>query len=371
MRRPHEWLTVTLPHYFSAWLLHAYHRPFQFLLGLVVLPLFIVVFATHEINVALGRQQALHNLQITAQLGAQLVHETLDRTVLFEEMVASVPGFAEAVRARDLGKIAQVLGWSFASVPSGSTMVSVISPDGMIIACYPADADRVGRDVTGEDAFQGARSAGQHPYISGVYLREVSWSEKVIGIALPLVEEDRVVGFLHVQYRADAVRSWFQRTRVDPSGFLYVVDRQQRLVTYPFQVLPGRPKVVSDWPTVAEPLTPEGRQMVYRDPTTGERWLAGIHPVGEVGATADTGWRVVAVQPERAIYHIMNRVFWPMGALVVILVILVMAVSLRWVQLQAFSMRLLRQNAKLLKQMQQQRTLERGTFPDKKGQGGA
>jgi len=364
MSRPHEWLTVTLPNYFSAWLLHAYQRPFKFLLGLIVLPLLIITMATHQVNVTLGRQQALHNLHVTAELGAQLVHEALEKTVLFERLVASEPGFTEAVRARDVGNITHILGRSFQYVPAGSTMVSVISPAGTVMAAYPDDAERPGRNVTGEDLFRGAGSTGHSPYISAVYLREVSWAEKVIGIALPLVDEERVIGFLQVQYRVDTVKSWFQKLRVEPLGFLYVVDHQQQLVTYPFQVLPGRPKVVSDWPTVTEPLHPEGTRIIYRDPTTNDRWLAGISPVG------DTGWRVVAAQPERAIYQLVNRVFWPMGVLVVVLLVLVMAVSLRWVQLQAFSMRLLRQNAKLLKQLQQRRTLERGKLPDAP-QGGA
>jgi hypothetical protein len=136
------------------------------------------------------------------------------------------------------------------------------------------------------------------------------------------------------------------------------------LVAGPFQVLPGRPKVVSDWPTVAQPLSPQGAAIQFNDQRTGERWLAGIYPVGT------TGWRVVAVQPERAVFLLLHRVFWPMGLLVALLLGLVIIVGLRWVQLQTFSLQLLKQNAKLLKQLQQRRTLEQGKPPKSPGGSG-
>jgi len=50
MGKLRELFTETLPSAFAAWLLAAYRRPLTFLLSLVVLPLVIIFFITHNIN---------------------------------------------------------------------------------------------------------------------------------------------------------------------------------------------------------------------------------------------------------------------------------------------------------------------------------
>jgi hypothetical protein len=151
----------------------------------------------------------------------------------------------------------------------------------------------------------------------------------------------------------EEVKSWLQKIRVDTEGFLYVVDHHQQLVVYPFQILPGKPKVVADWPPVAQPLTDTGSTLAFRDRRTGRQWLAGVHPIGAIG------WRVVAVQPEGAALRVLYRTLWFLGVVVAALALLLMAVSLRWAKVQESSLRLLQQNTKLLRDLQQQQTLQR------------
>lgn len=356
MPRPHDWLTVALPRYYSAWMLAAYRRPLALLSSLVLVPLAVVLLLTHRVNMSLGRTQALHNLRVTAQLAAQAVQETFDDTVLYEQMLLAQPGFVEAVRTRDVPLIHRALERVFALAPDAD-LVTLVTPDGKVLTTHPEHPARLGRDVSADDAFAGAQAAPEGPYVSAVYLHDASRTHKVVAVALPVRHEEATVAWLQVQHRVEAVRQWLQKIRVEPEGFLYVVDHRQQLVVYPFQVLPGRPKVVADWPTVALPIGPEGTTLAFTEARTGERWLAGVAPVGR------TGWRVVAVQPAAAIVRILHRVMWPMGVAIGLLVLLVLAVGLRWVQLQAFSLRLLKQNAKLLKQTQQRRTLERGKPP--------
>jgi hypothetical protein len=155
----------------------------------------------------------------------------------------------------------------------------------------------------------------------------------------------------------EEIKSWLQKLRVEPEGFLYVADHRGQLVVYPFQVLPGKPRSVTDWPPVAVPLGEEGASLIFRG-SSGKRWLAGIHPVG------DTGWRVVAVQPEAAALRVLSRTLWPTAGLVALLMLLLVILSLRWARLQNSTMDLLRQNTKLLKQMQQRRALGPGKEGD-------
>jgi hypothetical protein len=107
---------------------------------------------------------------------------------------------------------------------------------------------------------------------------------------------------------------------------------------------------------VAAPLTdPAGTTLVFHNDRDNSQWLAGIAPVG------DTGWRVVAVQPERAALRVLRQMLWPMGLVVGVLGVLLFGISLRWAKVQQSSLLLLRQNTKILRQLQQRKTLGPGS----------
>ena len=349
MARVRDWLTVQIPEYFSAWLWRAFRRPRRFLLFLVILPLVIVGIVTHRVNVTLAQEQALQHLGVTARLAAAIVQETLEATLRAERILLAQPGFDSAVQRGDRQSITQHLEDALPFIPRVDLAV-VMSPEGVIIAAYPDEVGLVGRDVADTDAFKGAKHRRQ-PYVSAVYLREGPQIEKVVGVVHPIEIGGTVVGLLQLQHRVEEVKSWLQKIRLDPEGFLYIVDHHQQLVVYPFQVLPGPPRVVRDWPTVRSALSADGGTLTFRDAQHRKQWLAGLFPVGR------SGWRVVAVQPERAALRSVRRIFWTLSLLAGALMMLVIAISLRWAQLHAFSLRLLRQNAKLLKQLQQRRIL--------------
>jgi hypothetical protein len=350
------WITVRLPATFSNWMLKAYRRPVQSILGLVILPLAVLFLSTQLINISLWRKQTLRNLGVTAKLASEIITGSLEETFRFEDLLIARPEFVEAVRLGDEPSISRQLGEILNLLPPVDQAM-VVSLSGRVIAAYPSQPELLGQDVSAQDAFAGASRDGWQPYISAVYLRggpELEQMEKVVGVSLPVMDGETVVGLLQFQHRVEEVKSWLQKIRVDPEGFLYVVDHRQQLVVYPFQILPGKPKVVADWPPVAQPLTDdEGSTMAFRDPRTGRRWLSGIHPIGAIG------WRVVAVQPEGAALGVLYRTLWFLGVVVAALALLLVAVSLRWAQVQESSLRMLQQNTKLLRDIQQQQTLER------------
>jgi hypothetical protein len=360
-----EWATLTLPSLFSAWLLQAYRRPLKFLVGLVIVPLALIFLTTQLMNVALWRQQTLRNLQVTARLAAEIVEGSLGETFRFEEMIAAQPGFVEAVQRGERSTLTRQLIGSLTLIPHVDRAL-VTSAEGKVLATAPDQPELIGTDVSQSEPFQGARRGGWHPYVSAVHLREGPEIEKVVGIVLPILHDGTPAGLLQLQHRVETVKLWLQKIRIDPQGFLYVVDHEDQLVVYPFQVLPGKPKAVSDWPPVALPLSPDGGSLAFRDARTGRRWLSGVYPIGELG------WRVVAVQPEAAALSVLHRVLWPTGILVGLLCVLLALVSRQWAKLQESSLRLLSQNTKLLKQLQQEETLKRmrGSGPSAGGAGG-
>lgn len=316
-----------------------------------------IVGLTQYYNVRLSRQQALHNLHITARLAAQAIDQTFETTLLCERLIAGQPAFTDAVVRRDGEQVAQQLQEPLQFIP-GATKALVTDPHGTTIGSYPHLRTQPGIDPALDDGMRGAQEHGWHPYVSAVHVDEGDLTEKLVDVSLPIHHGDAIVGILIIEYRVEAVKSWIQRIRVDPEGFLYVVDHHDQLVVYPFQVLPGKPKVVSEWPPVAQPLTAHGQTLTFRDARGHRQWLAGVYPIGT------TGWRVVAVQPEGAVLRLLHQVLWPMGVLVGLLALVLILIGSRWVKLQASSLQLLNQNTKLLKEFQQQQMLKKGPTPN-------
>jgi len=333
----------------AGWLLRAYRRPLAAFMIFVVLPLGAAVLCTHEVNSAFGRQRALHNLSMTARLGALAVQETLEELVLFEQLTGSRPDVLAAVARRDAPALTKILREGLAFMPHVHA-VRVTDPEGAVLAAVPEAASRASTDEERKAFWQDA-GASLRVYLSPVHVSDDDPDEKIVELWWPLLDQGRRSGVVQLAFRIEAVRAWIQKIRVDPEGFLYVVDHRQQLVVYPFQVLPGRPKMVADWPPVAHPIAGESDAIVFAHQRTGDTWFAGIAPVG------DTGWRVVAVQPEAALVRMMHRVLWPMALAAAFLLGLLLLVGLQWVRVQAFSLQLLQKNAKLLKQLQQRRTL--------------
>ena len=333
-------------------MLRAYRRPLPFLLGLLVLPLICVGVAIYDINVPVWRAQSLHNLGVTARLGAEILDETLNESVRFAANLADDPGLVDAIRRNDAAQLTERLRHAL-SFASHLDLAMVLSPEGVVLGSTD-EAEGVGRDLRDSEAFGQARSHQWRPTISAVYYQDTPRPEKLVSVIVPITSRETVVGLLLVQHRVETIKSWMQKLRVEPDGFLYVVDHRDQLVVYPFQVLTGRPKTVSLWPPVAAPAPPEGATLSFDNAKDGRRWLAAVHPVG------DTGWRVVAVQPETAALGTLYRIFWALGGLGLLLLGLTTLTILRWVNTHNLSLHLLRQNAKLLKHVQQQRTIDRG-----------
>ncbi len=332
-------------------LLSAYRRPRAFLLGLVVIPLLTVLVLTYVVNISAARRQALGHVDVAARLGAEILSETLEETFRSARQLAAPPAFVDDVQRADRDALERRLEDALAFMPRVDA-AAVINPQGTIIAAAPKELNWVGRDVSRDEPFVGSKAAGWDLYLTSVYLREGPGVEKVVSVMWPVWSGDTLVGLVQLQHRVEDVKSWLQKIRLDAGGYLYVVDHRQQLVVHPLQLLPGRPKAVGDWPTVSEELGPGGSRFTYRD-ADGVRWMAGVHPVGS------TGWRVVAVQTEQGALRPLYAIFWSLGAVAGVLLLLVVLIVVQWARLHAFSLRLLRQNAKLLKQGQQRRLTDR------------
>ena len=339
-------------------MLRFYRRPMLFLFGVVVLPLALTVSAVYRIQRQLVLEQSLQHLAVTAWLAAEIVERTLAQTLQIEALLAQEPDVQLALKRGDAEALSQRIVRLLGLAPA-LREAAFVRADGTVLAAVPPND--LGASVAETSWFQQTRG-GDTPLISPVYLAD---GRKVISVATPVFGSSaELLGVLHVLYGVDDVRAWLQTVRVEPDGFLYVVDHQQQLVVHPRQILPGRPKRVADWPPVAASLDAGAAQLTFQEPRTRRTWLAAAHPVGQ------RGWRVVATQPRREALRTVHRIFLWLGVLLLAVLAMVLLVCRRWVRMHDFSLHLLRQIAKLLRQVQQQRTLGRRK-PDARGGGEA
>jgi hypothetical protein len=346
--RLRQWLTVTLPQQFSAWLLQSYRRPVRLFLLVVALPFSLILGTTYAVSVSLWRAQTSENLRVMARLGSEILAETLDETLVLEQFIAGQPSFAGAVRRGDPEELRRAL-TELSRFMRRVSMLMVLNPEGRVLAAAPDPHRITGTSLAAQEPFQAMQRERWQPTVSGVYLREGPELEKVVAVGWPVYEEERLVGALLVEQRIEDIKSWLQKIRVEPRGFLYVVDQHDQLVVFPFQKVPGKPLPVSNWPPVAHPPGEHGGTLMFRSERTGESWLAGLYPVGRIG------WRVVTVQPERAALKTLRGVLSVLGGLALAAIGLVALVGSRWLRVHAFSLSLLKQNANMLRRMQQQR----------------
>jgi C4-dicarboxylate-specific signal transduction histidine kinase len=139
--------------------------------------------------------------------------------------------------------------------------------------------------------------------------------------------------------------------RIEPDGFLYVVDQQHQLVTYPFQVLPGKPKNVSSWAPVTAAIGSEGTLVRFQQGLPARAWTAAVVRVEPLG------WRVIAQQPDAAMLAPFHRLVTTCFGFLLAVLMLVSLLLARWARLHRTTLGLMAKQASLLRRSEQRRKL--------------
>lgn len=352
-----RWSWTTFP----SWFLTLYRRPRIFLtvLGIPLIAACAWLYTVHERQ---WRAQASHHLAVAARLAARTIHEELTRTRQIEDAVASRPGFIASVKRRDRTSLDNALTMLLDVTPM-IDRVSVTEPTGKPLAEVGApltDAERESaREPQEESQAPSARAPDPLPVpdeaqlVSGVHLRDAASGEKVVGVSTPVRDGPTTIGMLQVQYRLQEISRWLEKIRIEPAGFLYVVDQEGRLVAHPYQLLPGQPKDVSRWAPVAGSTSTLGTFIRFAQGAARQPWTAAVVSIEPYG------WRVVAQQPDSAMLKPFRRLVGSFVLLVGLLAGVITWLVLRWVHLHSVTLRLLAQQTQLLKLSEQRRLVER------------
>ncbi|MDP3722357.1 MAG: cache domain-containing protein [Candidatus Omnitrophota bacterium] len=330
------------------WLLWLYRKPWValelFLIGPLV-AMGVWVYAAQERQ---WRAREGEDLLVAARLAARIIDEELMRTRHMQEAVAARPGFLEALMRRNENTLTTYLHILLEAVPM-LDRASVTDAAGQALA-------EVSSMRSGTDGDAGASQepsltplALQQQPVSGVYLRDEASGEKMVRVSSAVHAGPQLVGAVQVQYRLRELSRWLEKVRVEPAGFLYVVDREGHLVTYPFQLLPGKPKDVSGWSPVAHHASAQGRLLRFRHGAPARPWTAAVI------ALEPYGWRVIAQQPDAAMLQPLHRLLGSCTALLILLGSLMGFLARRWAHLHETALRLLAQQARLLRISEQRR----------------
>lgn len=337
-----------------SWFLALYRHPLAFLSLLLAIPLIAVCGWIAVANERQWRSREAEDLVVAARLASRIVDDELTRTHHIERAVASRDDFRRAVQQRDAALLRSFL-QTIADITPMIRRVAVVDAEGRVIAGVPPEP-------AGPAAPPASTTA---PSVSNVYLSDPDSGEKAVTVSYPIREADRSLGVLAIHYRLEDIARWIEKVRVEPSGFVYVADRNGYLVAYPFQVLPGQPKNVSAWPPVHTPLGERGEaRLRFAQGRPAQSWTAAVVEL------APFGWRIVAQQPDQAMLQPFYELVGSFLLMSVGLLVVIGTVALRWTRLHQATLRLLEQQARLLRQSEQRRlasTLHRPPKPPNAG----
>ncbi len=331
------------------WTLTLYQRPLLFLVLFLVLPLALVCGWLYVFNEHQWRAQEGKALLVSAQLASRTIEEELLHVRQFEEVLATQPMFLHAVKERDQASVRDSLQLLSALTPQVSRLL-VTDPTGRVVVDLLAS-----HNSTRAAAIPPVIESDPTPFLSSsatispVYLYDEASGEKAVAVSTLLLDGARGVGMLHAQVRLGEIARWMEKIRIEPAGFLYVADTQGFLVSYPFQLLPGRPKNVSGWAPVRVSATEEGRVVRFYQGHPRLPWTAAVVTLKPFG------WRIVAQQPDAAMLRPLYQLGSSLVGLIVILTLLISGAVLRWAHLHRVTLQLVAQQTRLLKSVEQQR----------------
>ncbi len=337
---------------FADWLLGAYRHPWLWITNILILPAVVLCFWLYVSTEGTWRKQEEQDLVVAARLASRILEEELRTALTIEGALATRPTFLDAVRHRDASRARAALAELLEMNPSIDRAV-IVDPDGTpwvesrtegVDDSPPAAAMRHG-------APEALPPAGWQGALSSAYVDEATGAEKLVSLSHPLQEGEHLLGLLQVQYRLQQVGAWLEKVRIEPEGFLYVVDRQGLLVTYPFQVLPGKPKNVSSWLPVAGAASTHGTLLRFRQGTPARAWTAVMVRLEPFG------WRGIAQQPDAALLGPFHQLAVSCFGFLLAVVGLVAVLRARWARLHRTTLELMAKQASLLRRSEQRRTL--------------
>jgi signal transduction histidine kinase len=168
-------------------------------------------------------------------------------------------------------------------------------PSATLMADTPALPNVRGKSFSDRDWYHGV-SRNWRPYISDVYQRAAEPRFNVVAAAIPVKDEERIVGILVLQVQLNALVEWTNSIDIGQSGFTYVIDRKGQLATHPKLPSSGQILDYSSVPVVQKVLNGHSGVETMLDPLAKDERVAAYAPIPGLG------WGIIATEPAKTVF---------------------------------------------------------------------
>lgn len=275
----------------------------RWVLPFVAIQLPILLLGFYSLNVASSSVQSLvraESLSATSNI-SRLVLQDMLKIFTVADAVASLAGTVEAMEDRDAEAINARLRAIVLSYPQ-IDRAFVTDAAGVLWSDHPSVPGSIGSRHVTQDWYQGLSDRWK-PVISQVYVRPFD-HVRIVAIAVPVRSgDDRVIGSLVLEYKAERITQWLQDIHVSQSGYVYVLDHKGNVVAHP--KLPEEAEIhegYADLPSVKRALEGEFSIEEYRDPESGTEMIGSFLPLS-IGMRT---WVVTAQQPSHEAFATLN-----------------------------------------------------------------
>lgn len=261
---------------------------FKYLLFLLMLPISVMAyFSIVPYSQTIEEQIEAGNLA-TAWEVSYLVGEHFNWSIKVGHYFVSTPMLVYSVENMDKNGVTERLARLLASVPD-IDRAYLTTPEGVLWVDYPPNPGVWEVNLSQQDWYLGV-SADWKPYVSIVYNREVVEPKYVVSVAMPVMNDSRVIGIVVMQHRLETVQKWVAPVRLGKSGVIYVTDKKGRIMAHPNEDL-KQPPDYSSVPIVGKAIKGMWGVEEGYDPLEKKNMLYAYVPV------RGTGMGVVAQQP--------------------------------------------------------------------------
>jgi signal transduction histidine kinase len=269
-----------------------------------LLPIGLLSLYTLRLTAQSVRDLVQANNLSAATMTAELVSRDLEHSINLAQAFAALPGMVEAValRENDAARAEEEVRARLQTVVQSYPRIDrafVTDSYGVLWSDYPRAPESLGQNFSSRDWYRGLSQAWA-PYVSEVYQRHAEPRPLVVAIAVPIRDEQQVLGALVHQYRLDGITEWLKQIQIGSSGYVFVIDHTGTVAAHPKLNLQDRQyDEYAAITSMQEALRGQPRTAEYLDPLAQRPMVATFVPVS-VGR--GQRWVVVAEQPSAEAY---------------------------------------------------------------------
>ena len=286
---------------------------------IVAVPLLgLALFVYLDVSRELERYSSEKRVAI-ACTAARVLDDKLRSELTSGSVYAAQPGLIDGIIKGDTVQIERRLK-NIVDLSQNMERVFIASPNGILLATYPASGAIIGADYSYRDWYKGV-SRSWTPYISQFFLTDLTPQTYVFAIAIPVRSAaGNVIGILVMLLKPEFIKNSLSIVSAF-GGVTYLVNSKGVIIYYPIM---GQDKQISTaGNSIIKKVLPGGEgDEIGSDPLTGEMVSSAYHQVDI------SNWKIVTERP-------MDEVLAPKkkllrGILIITVILLLISLPFAW-----------------------------------------